>query len=152
MLKTLKSASKGGACDLAGWHYEHLQLTLGKVSAFDALLAIVELVATGKLSEEFYALASLGRVTPLKKGLKNKLRPLVCGCTWRRIAMSALCGQHKAVFRQALGQEQYAVGVKSALEKLAATLGTMLKLHPDSAVLQIDAVSAFNNTCREVML
>ena len=88
---------------------------------FEAVLMITSLIATGALSDEFYALLALGRVTPLKKGLKNKLRPLVCGSTWRRLTMSALCRQHKDVFRWALGHEQYAVGVESALEKLSAT-------------------------------
>ena len=29
-LRTLRKAAKGGACDLTGWHYEKLQLSLGK--------------------------------------------------------------------------------------------------------------------------
>ena len=145
-------ATKGGAADLFGWHYEHLQLTLGKRSAFDALHRVCSLIARGLLSDEFYALAAIGRVTPLRKGLKNKLRPLVCGSTWRRLTMSAQCNERKHKFANHLGAEQYAVGVKAALEKLAGPLNILLRQFPDAAVLQFDAISAFSFMLREIML
>ena len=66
--------------------------------------------------------------------------------------MLTLCREHKELFRSHLGAEQYAVSVKVALEKLAATLKVTLDQHPDDAVLRIDAVSTFNNMLREVML
>ena len=94
-LRTLRKAAKGGACDLTGWHYKQLQLSLGKKSTFSAVLQVCDLLAKGRLSTEFYDMIAIGRVTPLKKGLKNKLRPLVCGSTWRRITMSTLCQAHK---------------------------------------------------------
>ena len=152
LLRVLRKAAKGGACDLAGWYYEHLQLALGRKSTFEAITKVCNLIAQGSLSEEFYTIAALGRVTPLRKGLKNKLRPLVCGSTWRRLTMSALCNAHKETFRDHLGSEQYAVGVKAALEKLSATLSVLLHLHPDAAVIQVDAISAFNHMLREAML
>ena len=148
----LRSASKGGAADLSGWHYEHLQLTLGRKSTYMSIVDVCSQIAKGCMTDDFYASSALGRVTPLRKGLKNKLRPLVCGSTWRRLTMSALSGAHKGIFRTFLGDEQPAVEVKAALEKLAATLSVLLRRHPDAAVLQIDAVSAFNNMLREVML
>ena len=151
-IKTLRDAAKGGASDLAGWRYEHLQASLSKKSSCAQIQAVCSLLARGLLSEEFYSLEAIGRVTPMYKGLKNKLRPLVCGGTWRRLTMSTLCREHKCQFRDYLGDEQYAVGVKAALEKLAATLNVILQQDPSAAVLQIDAVSAFNHMIREAML
>lgn len=150
--KTLRSAAKGGACDLAGWHYEHLQLALGREFTFAAILDVCSLLARGLLSSDFYDASTLGRATPLCKWLKSKFRPLVCGSTWRRLTMSALCSTHKDQFRAYLGFDQYAMGVKAALEKLSATLSVLLKMHPDAAVIQVDAVSAFNHMLCESML
>ena len=66
--------------------------------------------------------------------------------------MSTLCQAHKQQFRTQLGSEQYAVGVSAALEKLSATLSIFLRQHPQAAVIQVDAVSAFNHMLRETML
>jgi len=149
---TLREASKGGAADLCGWHYEHLQLTLGSRVVFDALHEVTTLIAKGLLSEEFYSLSALGHVTPLKKGLKKKVRPLVCGSTWRRVAMASLCRERKQAFADHLGDDQYAVGTRSALEKLALTIQVLLRKHPGAAALQLDANSAFVDMLRETML
>ena len=66
--------------------------------------------------------------------------------------MSTLCHTYKGDFRTHLGSEQYAFGVGAALEKLSATMSVLLQQHPEAAVIQIDAVSAFNHVLREVML
>ena len=77
--KTLREAPKAGAADLAGWHYEHLQILLGDRDAFGAFAHFVPLLSKGQLSPRAYAMMRIGRVTPMRKGLKGKLRPLVCG-------------------------------------------------------------------------
>ena len=88
----------------------------------------------------------------MRKGLKNKLRPLVCGSTWRRLTMSILCRTYKGDCCTHLGTEQYAVGVAAALEKLSATISVLLLQHPEAAFVKIEAVFAFNRMFREVML
>ena len=102
-LKTLRSAAKFGAADLAGPPNDHFQLSLDSKGAFVSFMEVCSLIASGLLPDQFDSLAALGRETPLRKGVENKLRPLACGFTWRR---------------SQLGFEQYAVSVKSALEKL----------------------------------
>ena len=66
--------------------------------------------------------------------------------------MSTLCRTYKGDFRTHLGSQQYAVGVAVALGKLSATMSVLLLQHPEAAVIQIDAVSAFNHMLRDVML
>ena len=61
--KALRSASKGGAADLSGWHYEHLQLTLGRKSTYMSIVDVCSQIAKGCMTEDFYALSALGRVT-----------------------------------------------------------------------------------------
>ena len=53
----------------------------------------------------------------------NGVRPLVCGALFRRLTMSALCKERKAEFQHYLGAENFAVGVKGSLEKIASALG-----------------------------
>ena len=99
---------------------------------------------------EFYDMAAIGRITPLKKGLKHKLRPGACGRTWNRLTTSTGRHEHKQKFHAQLSSEQYAVSV--ALEKLTATLPILLRQQPQAAVIQVDAVSAFTQMRRETML
>ena len=85
-------------------------------------------------------------------GLKGKLRPLVCGSTFRRLVMSALCSERSKRFAEYLGKEQFAVGVEASIEKLAYSMRALHTKYPNATTLQFDAVSAFNNIFREEML
>ena len=66
--------------------------------------------------------------------------------------MSTRCQAHKQQFRTQLGSEQYAVGDLAALAKLSTTLSIFLRQHPQAALIQVDAVSAFNHLPRETVL
>eukprot|EP00973_Karenia_brevis_P088546 12276678-Karenia_brevis.AAC.1 len=66
--------------------------------------------------------------------------------------MSTLCRERKEKFATHLGVENYAVGVKCALEKIAASLRMLAKLVPDHVFLEFDAVAAFCSMYREEML
>ena len=64
----------------------------------------------------------IAKPTPLIKGTKGKLRPIACGNQFRKVAMSSVCRQKAEGFRKHLGDEQYAVGVPAAIEKMAHTM------------------------------
>eukprot|EP00973_Karenia_brevis_P064990 9024756-Karenia_brevis.AAC.1 len=85
------------------------------------------------------------------KGSDN-VRPLVCGALYRRLVMSCLCMERKDVFAAHLGVENYAVGVKCALEKIAASLRMLASKVPDHVFMEFDAVAAFCSMYREEML
>ena len=69
--KTLREAPKAGAADLAGWHYEHLQILLGDLEAFGAFARFAAPLSNGQLSPRAYATMRIGCVTPMRKGLKG---------------------------------------------------------------------------------
>ncbi|CAE8656834.1 unnamed protein product [Polarella glacialis] len=107
----------------------------------------------GRLAAPVYDTPAFSRLTPAKKGLKGKLRPLMCGATLRRLSASALCSFDKELMAASAGEaHQFAVGTPAGIEKLGATLRTLLEAFPELAVLQFDAVSAFNNMSRETVL
>eukprot|EP00973_Karenia_brevis_P017666 2426251-Karenia_brevis.AAC.1 len=66
--------------------------------------------------------------------------------------MSAMCKERKNKFAAHLGVENYAVGVKCALEKIACALRLLSKTAPDHAFMEFDAVAAFCSMYREVRL
>ena len=80
------------------------------------------------------------------------MRPLVCGSLFRRIAMFSMCSERKERFAKHLGVENYAVGIKCALEKIAVSLRALAKLFPDHVFMEFDAEAAFCSLYREEML
>ena len=149
--RTLKRGKRGGAQDLGGWRYEYIQLALLRTSAFDALYNVTSLLATCKCLDATYDLFVYGKCTPIWKGIDG-VRPLVCGSLFRRIAMSSLCSERKQRFAQHLGVENYAVGIKGALEKISVSLSCLAKLYPDHVFMEFDAEAAFCSMYREEML
>lgn len=76
----------------------------------------------------------------------------MCGATLRRLTASALCKFDKDFMSDATGEMQFAVGKTAGIEKLGFTLRALLEAYPELAVIQFDAVSAFNHISRERVL
>ena len=86
------------------------------------------------------------------KGAQGKLRPLVCGSTLRRLVATTLCGFDRDLLRRVCGGAQCAVGASAGGEQLGHMLQVLIDRFPDCAVLQFDAICAFNNICRQRVL
>ena len=59
--------------------------------------------------------------------------------------MTTICRPRASAFARFLGEEQYAVGVDAATEKLAFSVQTLQALYPHKLTIQLDAKAAFNN-------
>ena len=57
------------------------------------------------------------KATPLLKGPKGKVRPIIVGTTRKRLALSAVL-KKETNLKDVVGQTEYAIGRKSAIEDL----------------------------------
>ena len=149
---TLRSAPRGGATDVLGIAYELVQGFLENMPALRSLYWFCDSLARVRFSATMYNVLSFSKLTPAKKGTKGKLRPLMCGTTFRRLTASTLCAFDTTFMATTVGEAQFAVGRSAGVEKLGFTVRALLEAFPELAVLQIDAVSAFNNINRSRVL
>ena len=152
LAKRIRELGKGGAACMAGWYAEHMQLMLADKRDFAVLHAYLDSVTRCRMSDGFYDSMALGRLVPARKGLKNKVRPLVVPDTQRKVCETTVCENRKAKFLSCLAPEQYAVGMTAAIEKLAKSAHCIIEAVDDLAVAQLDANSAYNNMEREPVL
>ena len=74
----------------------------------------------------------------------------MCGASMlRRFTVSALRRFDKSFMSDGIGEMQCAVGKTVGIERFGFALHTFLEDYPELAVIQFDAVSAFNNISRE---
>eukprot|EP00661_Eupelagonemidae_sp_cell13_P000046 gene46-1667_t len=104
------------------------------------------------MSDGYYDALALGRCVPLRKGLKNKVRPIVVPNTIRKICETTVCGELLSRFLDVLAPEQHAVGMTAAIEKLAKGVKAVVAACDDIAVALLDAKGAYNHMLRDVML
>eukprot|EP00660_Eupelagonema_oceanica_P019784 gene19784-biopygen20818 len=116
LARRIREMGKGGAADMAGWYAEHFQLLLGDKADFAVLVGFLDDIARCRMSDGFYDTQGLGRVVPARKGLKNKVRPLVVGDLARKTVECTLCESNKEHFLECLAPEQHAVGMTAAIE------------------------------------
>eukprot|EP00660_Eupelagonema_oceanica_P019800 gene19800-biopygen40239 len=152
LAKRVRELGKGGAACLAGWYSEHMQLMLGSKEDFGVLHRYLDSVARCRMSPGFYDTMAMGRVAPARKGLKNKVRPLVVPDTQRKVCETTLCEDRREKFLRCLGPEQHAIGMSAAIEKLAKSVQCIVDAVDGLAVGLLDAVSAYNNIKREPIL
>eukprot|EP00662_Eupelagonemidae_sp_cell21_P058088 gene58088-biopygen101607 len=152
LAKRIRELGKGGAACMAGWYAEHLQLLLANKADFTVLFTYLDSITQCRMSSGFYDTLALQRTAPARKGLKNKVRPLVVPDTHRKICESTICEDMKTKFLQCLGPEQHAVGMTAAIEKLAKSVQCVNDAVDGIANGLIDSVSAYNHILREPIL
>ena len=85
-------------------------------------------------------------------GLEGKRLPLVCGLALRRLTVSALCMFDKGFVNASVDKSQVAVRNSAGFEKVGFRFRALVEEMTEIAMLQIDAVSAFNNIDRQRVL
>jgi hypothetical protein len=103
---------------MAGWYAEHFQLLLGEKADFAILHEYLDNITRCRMSSGFYDTQSLGRVAPARKGLMNKVRPLVVGDLARKTCGCTVCEAKKSNLLQCLAPEQHAVGLTAASKNM----------------------------------
>ena len=139
---------------MCGFYAEHFQLLLGDKDDFAVLAKYLDSITMHmcKMTDDFYDTQGVGRVVPARKGLKNKVRPLVVPDLARKVCECTLCEDLKATFLQSLAPEQHAVGLPAAIEKYAKSVLCLVEATDDAAVGLLDCESAYNHILRDPIL
>eukprot|EP00664_Eupelagonemidae_sp_cell27_P005607 gene5607-9251_t len=152
LAKRVREMGKGGAPDMCGWYAEHFQLLLADKADFTILHGYLDDIARCQMSDGFYDTQGVGRVAPARKGLKNKVRPLVVGDLARKTCECTLSEAKTPDLLRCLSPEQHAVGMPAAIEKYAHSVCCLVEATDDIAVGLLDCISAYNHIHREPVL
>ena len=139
------SAKRGAAGGPSAWTYEHvLSVTKTASDAFDAVLAFVNLILSGKLPRHASLLDS--SLIGLQKQ-DDGVRPIAVGEVWYRLAgLCALTACEAA--GKALAPLQMAVGVSGGVDAVVHAIRAALAEDPQAALLTVDQANAFNSVAR----
>ena len=147
VLQALRAAGKGSTQDLAGTRYEHLRVCLEDDEVWSLLVQLLEAFARAEVPEEVASALRLGRLTALKKA-NGKVRGIVAGSVLRRLVCKALAKQFADDFLEATAPFQYALQTKAGTEALAHALQFLTDFDPETVVLSLDGVGAFDHVKR----
>ena len=100
--------------------------------------------AHGDVHEDIITLHLSGLLSAKQKATGG-VRPLVASSVHRRIAMRAILAVHKEALIELLGQEQYGMGERAAVEKMPRFVEPAVHEHAENMVMALDMINAFNS-------
>ena len=106
--------------------------------------------ARGLAPAEIYEACRLGRLLTPEKAAGG-VRPLVITAAFRRTALRSLAKRAVERAKQAVGKEQYAVGVKGGMERLFFGIKAHLEVKQGRVVVALDVKNAFGSMSRGTM-
>ena len=129
--------------------YEHLEgiADTGPCDLLDLYAGALYDWVHGDVHEDITTLHLSGLLSAKAKA-NGGVRPLVAGSVHRRIAMRAILAVHKTALVEILGQEQYGMGERAAVEKMFRFVESAVHEHTENVVMAIDMVNAFNSMQR----
>ena len=155
LAKSFRTAARGGAADLLGLRYEHLQALLPQDGS-DNLACVSSIVLDIARARVPRPIVEILRITHLFGTLKDDnsgVRPLAVGNTTRRVITRAIAFDYKDKWCEAVGPHQYAIGTESGLDKLYRGVQSYTEANPtDHSILQLDGRNAFNACNRQIFL
>uniref|UniRef100_A0A0G4IEJ2 Uncharacterized protein n=1 Tax=Chromera velia CCMP2878 TaxID=1169474 RepID=A0A0G4IEJ2_9ALVE len=154
MREAIRSAPKGSAQGVTGWRYEHLSYFLPRDGSAQArILRIATCLARGDAPVGFISLLAGGRCFALNKNARGtEVRPIVVGDVLRRWVTRTILLEFGIQFEQHLAPLQFTVRTRAGTEKLFRCVQTCLQWSPSSAVLNLDALNAFNAYNQQVIM
>ena len=142
----IRRLPRGSGPGPLGSRFEHWQVLLGH-PGMDDLHGVLELLAGGTCPEEVLNALLVCRLVPLEKG-QGRVPPIGIPDTLRRSTARALCVQHEAAAREAVGPHQYAVGRAAGVETVIHATHALSEARPNLVWLSLDAENAYNTVHR----
>ena len=112
---------------------------------------MASLFAAGQVPHDILKAIRLGRLTALQKP-DGGVRGIVVGDTFTRLVARTLAKQISKRVEAATAPFQYALKTKAGCECVAHVLQTLTDLDPESTVMSIDVVGAYDLISRNAML
>ena len=149
-LKNLRSAWRGASGGLSGMTTEHLRPILDNSRDSELLFLQAQEFAQAIAPWEVVRVVGMGRLTALQK-LSGGVRGIVSGEVFRRLVARTIAQQLAPALEKA-APFQYAFSTKSGCECVAHAIQALTDFDPDTTLLSIDGIGAFDLISRNAML
>ena len=130
---------------------EHLCPLLDSVTDQQWLFKLAEQVAQGRITPTVIEAIRMGRMTALRKA-NGGVRGIVVGDVVRRLVARTMAQQLGPQVESAMAPFQYALSTRGGSECVAYVIQGLSELNPDSTVMSIDGISAYDQISRAAML
>ena len=130
---------------------EHLRPLLDSPGDHRLLHTLAEGLAQGAVPESIVDAVRLGRMTALSKP-DGGVRGIVVGDVIRRLVSRTMAQQMSAAVESATIPFQYALSTRAGCECIAHALQGLTDVDPNTTIISIDGISAFDQISRAAML
>ena len=151
LASALRAGGRGSAPDLAGMRYEHLRVLLEDDDSWALFVDLAKNFARADVPLAIMQALRLGKMTALQKD-NGKVRGIVAGAVLRRVVCRAVASQHADAFLQATAPFQFALQTPASAEALVMALRAVTDFDPDTVVLNLDGVGAFDHVRRTTFM
>ena len=133
------------------WSFKHLRPVLEAPRVLHSFFRVAESLATAQVPQEVVDGLRLGRITALQKPTGG-VRGIVAGDIIRRLVGRTIAQQFGPAVERATSPFQFALSTRAGCECVAHALQALCETNPQSTVLSIDGVSAFDLISRGAMM
>ena len=144
-------ARKGAAPGPSGLTAEVARVLLDDEGASDLFVRVTQLVAQAAVPRDAARALGLGRMVALQKP-NGRVRGIVIGDFTRRLVARCFAQQKAEAFQEACSPFQFALSTRSGAESVVRLLTAALELDPESTLVSVDGVGAFDTMSRQAML
>ena len=130
---------------------EHLRLLLDSVKDQQLLCKLAQQVAVAGITPTVVEAIRMGRMTALRK-TNGGVRGIVVGDVLRRLVARTMAQQLGPQVEAATALHQYALSTRAGSECVAHLIQGLCELNPNSTVMSIDGISAYDQISRAAML
>ena len=148
-LKNVRSAKRGAAAGSSGVTVEHLRPLLDSVTDQQWLCKLAEQFAQGRITPTVIEAIRMGKMTALRQA-NGGVRGIVVGDVVRRLVVRTMAQQLAPEVESATAPFQYALSTRAGSE--CHVIQGLSELNPDSTLMSIDGISAYDQTSRAAML
>ena len=154
VLSALRSFPKGTGCGKTGLRVSHILEMYGgeNLHFLNAFTSFIQLLANGKAPSSLAPFIASASLIPILKKDNVSVRPIAVGEVIRRITSKILMAKIKDMVADYLKPMQVGVGVPNGTEAILNGLNRLIddpNLNPDTTILLIDYVNAFNMVHRQ---
>ena len=142
-LTCLRKARRGAVAGPSGMTSDHLFPVLENEGDSNLLCRVASLLAVGQVPDSTLEAVRLGRMTALSKP-DGGVRGIVVGDIFRRLVARTIAKQVAEKVEAATAPFQYAPSTKAGCECVAHILQTLTDLDPETTIMSIDGVGAYD--------
>ena len=130
---------------------EHVKPLLENDNDAESLCQVAELLCRGHIPSEVLSVIRMGRLTALQKPTEG-VRGIVAADILRRLVARTVAQQIRQQVERATAPFQHALSTRAGCECIAHALQVLTDQDPQSTVLSVDGIGAYDTISRNAML